>query len=142
MSGTLIQSEFVYRSGVSPQIYQFTIVSDTTGIIKVRDIQDPWGFVISPYSTIPQSVTNDISSAMGQVENLLSLTSTINGTVTFANETSKSVSFVTPLADTSYRVVISAGVFAPFRIVNKTTAGFVLEAGATISGSVGYDVLL
>lgn len=142
MAGTLIQSEFVYRSGVSPQVYQFTIVSDTSGIIKVRDIQDPWGFVISPYTTIPQSVTNDISSAMGQVENLLALTSAVNGTVTFTSETSKSIVFATPMADTGYRVVISAGVFAPFRITNKTIAGFTIEAGATISGQVGYDVLV
>lgn len=142
MAASLIQSEFVYRSGVSPDLYQFTIVSDQSGIIKVRDLQDPYGFVISPYTLIPQSVTDDISSAMGQVENLLALTSAVNGTVTFAAEDSKVITFPTPLADTTYRVHITSDVFAPFRITNKTTAGFTIEAGATISGDVGYDVLI
>ena len=142
MAGTLVQAEFVYRSGVSPNLYQFTIVSNQVRVLLVRDIQDPYGFVISPYTQIPQSVANDIAAAMVQVEALLSLTSAVNGNLTFASETQKSVVFTTPFPDTSYRVQITSNVFAPFRISAKATTGFTVEAGAQISGVVGYDVLV
>jgi len=142
MSGTLIQASFVYRSGSSPNLYQFTIIQNAAGEIVFQDIQDPYGFVISPYTQVPQSVAEDISTAMSQVEDLMALTSAVNGITTFSDETEKDVTFSTALSDTTYRVYISSTVFAPFRITNKTTAGFTIEAGATISGSVGYDVIL
>jgi len=142
MAATLAQSEFVYRSGTSPDIYTFTIVSDSQGNISVRDIQDPYGFVISPYTQIPQSVTTDIGSAMAQVETILALTSAVNGTLTFAAETEKSVTFAEAFSDTSYRVQVTSDVFAPFRITNKTVLGFTVQAGSTITGTVGYDVFV
>lgn len=137
---TLAQSEFVYRSGTSPDIYTFTIVSDSQGNISVRDIQDPYGFVISPYTQIPQSVTTDIGSAMTQVETILALTSAVNGTLTFAAETEKTVTFAEAFSNTDYRVQTTSDVFAPFRITNKTVLGFTVQAGSTITGTVGYDV--
>lgn len=142
MTASLIQSEFVYRSGVSPSLYTFTISSNSTGVISVRDIQDPYGFVISPYTQIPQSVTVDISSAMSQVETILSLTSAVNGTLTFAAETEKTVTFSEAFSDTTYRVQVTSDVFAPFRITNKTVLGFTIQAGSTITASVGYDVFV
>ena len=142
MTASLIQSEFVYRSGVSPSLYTFTISSNSTGVISVRDIQDPYGFVISPYTQIPQSVTVDISSAMSQVETILSLTSAVNGTLTFAAETEKTVTFAEVFSDTTYRVQVTSDVFAPFRITNKTVLGFTIQAGSTITASVGYDVFV
>jgi hypothetical protein len=142
MAATLAQSEFVYRSGTSPDIYTFTIVSDSQGNISVRDIQDPYGFVISPYTQIPQSVTTDIGSAMAQVETILALTSAVNGTLTFTAETEKSVTFAEAFSDTSYRVQVTSDVFAPFRITNKTVLGFTVQAGSTITGTVGYDVFV
>lgn len=142
MSATLVQSDFTYRSGVSPDLYQFTIVSNEVGAILVRDIQDPYGLVVSPYTQVPKSVTDDISTAMSQVEALLALTSAVNGTLTFTAETEKSVTFTTPFPNTNYRVQVTSDVFAPYRIANKTTAGFTIQAGASITGSVGYDVLV
>lgn len=142
MSSMLIQSEFVYRSGTAPNLYQFTIVSDQEGNLSVRDIENPYGFVISPYSTIPQTVNTDIGAAMAQVETLLALTSAVNGEVTFTAEATKDVTFATPLATATYRVYVSSSILAPFKITNKTTAGFQIYAGATISGVVGYDVLV
>ncbi len=79
---------------------------------------------------------------MGQVEALLSLTSAVNGTLTFSSEIEKSVTFATAFPNTDYRVHITSDVFAPFRIINKTTTGFTISAGAEISGTVGYDVLV
>jgi len=140
MAAALAQSEFVYQSGTSPDIYTFTIVSDSQGNISVRDIQDPYGFVISPYTQIPQSVTADIGTAMVQVETILALTSAVNGTLTFAAETEKTVTFASAFASTSYRVQVTSDVFAPFRITNKTVLGFTVQSGSTITGTVGYDV--
>ena len=142
MAATLVQSEFVDQSGTPPEVYQFTIVQDQTGLISTRDIQDRYGFVISPYTQIPRSVSDDICAATAQVEALLSLTSAVNGQLTFAAETSKTVTFASPFPDTTYRVHVTSDIFAPFRITNKTTAGFTIEAGATVSGTVGYDVLV
>lgn len=140
MAATLTQSEFVYRSGVTPNIYTFTIVSNSAGNLLVRDIQDPYGFVLSVYTQIPKSVTTDINTAMTQVETILALTSAVNGTLSFAADTSKSVTFSEAFSNTNYRVQVTSDVFAPFRITNKTTLGFTIQAGSTITGSVGYDV--
>jgi hypothetical protein len=142
MSGTLIQASFVYRSGTSPDLYQFTITQNAAGEIVLQDIQDPYGLIISPYTQIPQSVADDIATAILQVENIMALTSAVNGTVTFSSETEKVVTFATALASATYRVVLSPAIFATFRITSKTTAGFTIEAGASISGDVGYDVIL
>jgi hypothetical protein len=139
---TLAQSEFVYRSGSAPEVYTFTIVSNSQGAILVRDIQDPYGFVFSPYTQIPQSVATDISTAMSQVETILALTSAVNGTLSFAAETEKSVTFSEAFSNTSYRVQFTSDVFAPFRITNKTILGFTIQAGSTITGSVGFDVFV
>jgi hypothetical protein len=105
-------------------------------------MQDPYGFIVSPYTQIPQSVTDDISSAMSQVEALLALTSAVNGNLSFVAEFSKAVTFVVAFPSTSYRVQITSDVFAPFRVTHKTTAGFTIEAGADITATVGYDVLV
>ena len=142
MAASLAQSEFVYRSGHSPDIYTFTIASDSQGNLTVSDIQDPYGFVISPYTQIPQSVSTDISSAMAAVETILALTSAVNGTLTFTDSTHESVTFAEAFADTSYRVQTTSDVFAPFRITNKTVLGFTVQAGATVTGNVGYDVFV
>ena len=142
MAGTLAQAEFVYRSGTSPDIYQFTIVQNSQGLLFVRDVQNQYGFLISAYSTIPQSVQEDISDAMSSVETLLALTSAVNGTLTFAGEASQSVTFAEEFADTTYRVHVSSSVFSSFRITSKTTSGFTIEASSEITGTVGYDVLV
>ncbi len=142
MPFTLLQSEFTYRSGVSPNLYQFTIVSDFVGNISVREIEDNYGQIVSPYTRIPKSVTDDISAAMSQVENLLNLTSVSNGTVSFSLESYKTVLFPTPLPNSSYRVQITSDIFAPFRVVSKTTSGFTIEAGATLTGNVSYEIFV
>lgn len=143
MSASLIQSEFVYRTGTPPDYYTFTIVSDAaTGLLSVRDIEDRYGMILSPYTRIPQSVTNDINSALSEVTSILALASAINGNLTFVAETYKDVSFPAAMGNTNYRVQLSSQIFAPFRITNKTVLGFTIQAGATVSGVVGYDVFV
>jgi len=142
MAATLTQSGFVYRSGTSPDLYLFTIFVNQQGDMSVKDIQDPYGFVISPYTQIPQSVTEDISSAMAAVETILALTSAVNGSLTFTAATESEVTFSEAFSSTDYRVQVTSDVFAPFRITNKTILGFTVQAGATITGTVGYDVFI
>jgi hypothetical protein len=79
---------------------------------------------------------------MASVEAILALTSAINGNLSFLNETDKSVTFASALSNTSYRVHLSGDVFVPLRITNKTVLGFTVQAGATITGTIGYDVFV
>ena len=141
-SANLVQGEFTYRSGADPSVYQFTIVYNAAGEIAVREIEDAYGQIMSPYTQIPKSVSNDIVGAMQQVENLLELTSAVNGSLSFTGESSKSVVFSTPLPNASYRVQITSDVFAPFRVSTKSTLGFTIESGSLITGTVDFDVFV
>ena len=142
-SANLTQGEFTYRSGSSPNLFQFTIVYDgATGQISVREIENSYGQIVSPYTRIPQSVTADIASAMEQVENLLGLTSAISGTLSFDSDTARSVLFSESLANSSYRVQLTADIFAPFRISAKGRNGFTVEAGARVTGDVTFNVFV
>jgi hypothetical protein len=141
MAATLLQSEFVYRSGSGNSQYTFTVVSNGQGSLSVRDIQNPYGFIISPYTQVPQSVTNDINAAMQQVGALLA-TSSVNGTLVFASENSKTFTFPTPLASSTYRVQLTADTFVPLRVAGQTTTSFTVQAAATFTGTVGFDVFI
>jgi len=134
--------EFSYRSGVSPQFYYFTVSMDQAGLISVKNIQSPQGRIIDSQTSLPQSVTDDITAAIAQVEDLVAQTSAVNGQLTFAAETSKTVTFVTPFAGTGYRVVFSTTDFIPVRVTAKSTTGFTVSVGVTYTGTIGYDVFV
>jgi hypothetical protein len=142
MAGTLVQTEFVYRSGIPAEAYYFTVVYSSTGGISIRDIQNPYGLIMDPWSQVPRSVSDDMCAATAQVETLMSATSAINGTLVFASENQKSYTFTTPLAGTSYRVQLTCDQFVPLRVINKTTTGFTVQAAATFTGNVGFDVFV
>ena len=132
--------DFTYRSGVSPNYYYFTISLDQSGLISVKNIESPQGRIVDSQTSVPQSVTDDIQSAIAQVENFVAQTSAVNGQLTFAGETTKTVTFVTPFAGTGYRVVFSTQDFIPVRVINKLTTGFTVSVGVTYTGTIGYDV--
>lgn len=134
--------DFSYRSGVSPQFYYFTVSLDQAGLISVKNIQSPQGRIIDSQTSLPQSVTDDITAAIAQVENLVAQTSAVNGQLTFAAETSKTVTFVTPFVGTGYRVVFSTTDFIPVRVTAKSTTGFQVQLGVVYTGVVGYDVFV
>lgn len=134
--------DFSFRSGVSPQFYYFTVTLDQAGLISVRDIQSPQGRILDSQTSLPQSVTDDITAAIAQVENLVAQTSAVNGQLTFAAETSKTVTFVTPFIGTGYRVVFSTTDFIPVRVTSKSTTGFTVSVGVTYTGTIGYDVFV
>jgi hypothetical protein len=142
MAASLVQAEFVYTSGVSTDQYLFTVAQDSSGNVGVRDIQNAYGLIVSPYSKIPASVSADIESAIHSVESIMAATSAINGTLTFTTEHHKDIVFVEALSTTTYRVQLSTQIFVPLRITNKTTTGFTVQAGATVTGDVGYDVFV
>lgn len=135
-------TDFTYRSGVSPTFYYFTITLDQFGGVSVRNIQSPQGQIIDSQTSIPQSVTNDIQTAIQQVGNIVAQTSAINGQLTFTAQTSQNVTFVTPMTGTGYRVVFSVQDFVPVRVTSKTLTGFTVEMGVTYTGTVGYDVFV
>lgn len=142
MAGTLLQAEFTYQSGTTTETYQFTIVYEPTGRVYVRDVQNGYGLIVDAYSRIPSSVTADISTAIAQVENIMANTSSVNGTLAFSSENYKNVTFAVALADTAYRVQLTSDTFVPLRITSKTVTGFQVQAGATFTGNVGYDVFV
>lgn len=136
------QSEFVFTSGTSTQYYTFTIAVDGNNLITVTDIETPSGTLCDAGSSLPQSVLDDIQTAISQVRDLVGQTSAINGTLTFSNETYQDVTFATAMIGTTYRVVFSVVDFIAVRVTNKTTAGFRVETSATYSGDIGFDVFI
>lgn len=142
MSGTRIAFEATYTSGSGRSQYRYTIVSDQSGNLSVRDIVTPYGLIMDSLTRVPQSVVDDVSTSIAQVESLLEMTSAVNGTLTFVAVTSKDVTFSTPMADTNYRVHLSPSGFIPVRISSRLTTGFTVQAGVTFTGTIGYDVFV
>lgn len=64
-----------------------------------------------------------------------------NGTLLFTEEAQKTVSFGSPVADTSYRVRVSSQQIPVMAWVSgKTVNGFVINLSASITGYVAFDV--
>lgn len=137
-----ILTEMTYQSTSGGQTYTFVISMDQQGNISVRDIRTPTGGLCESTALLPQSVLADIDKAICQMRMLLLRTSATSGYLSFAAETSKDVSFVTPFADTDYRVVFSLDDFIAVRVTNKTTIGFTVETDVTHTGAIGYDVFV
>lgn len=72
----------------------------------------------------------------------MAVSSHIHGTLSFADEVEKTVTFSTSLASADYTVILSSGVFSPLKVTNKTITGFKVQAGSTITGKVGWDLFL
>ena len=142
MAGTRVLSEFTYQSGVSPNIYYFTVIVDQNDRTSICNIQSPYGLIIDSMTSVPESVIEDMQAALVQVEGLLAATSAVNGTLVYANETSKSVVFATPFTSATYRVQTTTDAFVALRITSKTVTGFTVEASAAFTGNVGYDVFI
>lgn len=142
MALTLVESAFTYRSDFGGVVWFFTVVSNQTGTLGIRNILSPTGRILDSGTQIPQTVLDDQQLAIGQVENLLASTSAVNGILTFTAETSKTVNLSTPFANTNYRVLVSSQDFVPFRITTKTLTEFTIEAGTTYTGQVGFDVFV
>lgn len=142
MSGTRIAFEGTYTSGTVPTQYRYTIVSDLSGVLSVRDIMSPYGLIIDSMTRLPQTVVADITTSLAQMETLLAMTTAVNGTLTFVAEAEKSVTFSTAMADTNYRVYFAPSDFIEVRVSAKSTTGFTAQLNVTFTGTVGYDVIV
>lgn len=143
MSLIRLQTEMQYRSTTdNGEVYYFTVLQDLAGTYKVRNIRTPNGHLVDALGEIPQTVTEDIATAMSELENIMAASSAVNGTLVFDGETSKAVEFDTEMEVATYRVLVSQEDFLAVRITNKTTAGFTIELGSTYTGSVGFDVFV
>lgn len=141
MAVSRVLSEFTYKSTGGSETFYFTIVMDEAQNLSVKNIISPTG-VTTPETLVPQAVTDDIQTAIGQVEDLVAQVSATNGILSFVAEETKTVTFATAFQNTNYRVVFSPEEFLPIRVTNKTLSGFTVELGITFTGNVGYDVFV
>lgn len=65
-----------------------------------------------------------------------------SGTLTFAAETSKTITFPKPFYCDKYRVAFSVEDFIAVRAINKTKAGFTVDVDVTYTGQIGYEVFV
>lgn len=63
-----------------------------------------------------------------------------SGTLSFEEEAEKTYTFSEAQPDDSYRVYVTSNAFVPLRISSQTASGFTVQAGATVTASVGFDV--
>jgi hypothetical protein len=122
--------------------WMFTIDVNQDGSCGVSSIKSPNGSICDSTTQIPGCVLDEINAAKAEVENILAQSSAVNGTLTFTDETSQSIVFATPFANTSYRVYVTLEDFIDWRITNKTTTGFDIELNVTYTGTVQYDVFV
>jgi hypothetical protein len=142
---TRIETCFVYNVRIDAPCsgsWQFTIVVNQDGTCGVENIKSPRGSICDSTTQIPGAVLDEINAAKADVENILAQSSAVNGTLTFISQTSQSIVFATPFANTQYRVYVTLVDFIDWRITNKTTTGFDLELNVTYTGTVQYDVFV
>jgi len=142
---TRTEASFSYIVRISDPctpVWSFTIVVNQDGTFGVRDVRTPNGSLCDSTTQIPGDVLDQINAAKADVENILAQSSAVNGTLTFTDETSQSIVFVTPFANTDYRVYVTLEDFIDWRITNKTTTGFDIELNVTYTGEVQYDVFV
>lgn len=122
--------------------WRFTVDVNQDGTCGVSNVRSPNGGISDTNTQIPGCVIDEINAAKSEVENILAQSSAVNGTLTFTNQTSQSIIFSTPFANTDYRVYVSLADFIDWRVTNKTTTGFDLELNVTYTGTVQYDVFV
>lgn len=147
MAASRIQSVFTFRSGSGASTYYFDVIVNEQGRLAVRNLRSPTGLIQDSMTDLPQSVTDDIQSAIGLVSLLLTEAAAATGTVVFAGETSKDVA-VAPgiLNNTNYRVVYTTPDGMLLTTEDQTTVGFTVVAPAAYGTAldpktVGWTVL-
>ena len=141
MALTRQSSSFEYTSSSGGVTYRF-VVQSSGGLTSVRNIQGPRGLIQDSLTSLPQAVVVDIQTAVGQVEDTVAVSSSINGTLTFNDATTASVVFATALASTGYRVHVDIPDFIPWRVSARLTTGFTIELAHTYTGTARYDVMV
>lgn len=142
---TLKESSFTYLVRTSNQCappWMYTIVVNQDGTVGVRNIQSPYGLLCSSTIQIPEEVLQAIEDSKDQVEDILSHTGTLQGTLNFVDQSSQAIVFATPFNSVSYQVHVTIQDFYSWKITNKTVMGFTIELGITYTGIVQYIVFV
>lgn len=142
---TRVESAFTYQVRISDAcspLWTFTIVVNQDGTTGVRNVRSVYGGICDSNTQIPGEIMDQINAATADVENIVAQSSAVNGTLAFVAETTQSIVFATPFANTQYRVYVTLQDFIDYRITNKTTTGFDLELNVTYTGTVQYDVFV
>lgn len=133
-------STHTYSSSSGGQTYLFDVIVDGQGVASVRNIRGPNGLIQDARTQIPQSVIDDMDSALESVSLLTQETEVDAGNIVFELDTT--VPVVIPggvLNNTNYRVVFTTPDGTVLVAENKTTTGFDAVA-ATAYGAVGAPV--
>lgn len=141
MALTRQASSFEYTSSSGGVTYRFTVQS-SGGLVSVRNLQGPRGLIQDSMTSLPQAVVADIQTAVSQVEDTVAVSSSINGTLSFADVTTASVVFATALEGTAYRVHVEIPEFIPWRVSARATTGFTIELAYPYTGTARYDVMV
>jgi hypothetical protein len=142
MALSAVLTERSYQSETGGEIYYFTIALDQAGNCTVRQIRTPTGLLRDSFTGVPGPVLDDINTGKAQLEDLVAQTSAVNGILTFADEVSQAVVFVTPFSNDEYGVFPTLPDFLTWKITSKTTTGFTIELGSKYTGDVRYDVFV
>ena len=147
MAASRVQSVFTYRSGWGSALYYFDVIVNEQGRMSVRNIRAPTGLIQDAMTDLPQSVMDDIQSAIGLSSLILTDAAAATGTVVFQGETSKSAA-VTPgiLNNTNYRVAYTTSDGMLLTTEDLSTVGFTVVAPAAYGSptdpkTVGWTVL-
>ena len=137
-----------FTSSSGGQAYIFDVVVDAQGVVSIRNIRSPRGLIQDMYTSVPQTVLDDMAVAKGLVVQTQMETTVATGDITFTGETYQDVTLAGGLLNnTQYRVAFtnSDGVF--FEAENLTTTGFRASTSAAYGTVlapkvVGYVVLV
>jgi hypothetical protein len=134
-------AEFTYKSTVGLTEYFFNVTVDEQSLVAVRNILTPNGPILDSYTSLPESVVDDISAAKALVEDLIAESTLASGTAAFDDDVSSDVVFVSEMNNTNYRVVYSADPDVAVATINKAITGFTISTSAAYTGDIGYTVL-
>jgi len=129
MAGIREQAVYTFSTSSGGQTYRYDIVVDSLGAVSARNFRTPLGLITDSYTSLPESVLQDIYNAQDQIAQQSTEAEVVGGTVTFTGETSKAVVVAGGLLNnTNYRVTYTTPDGMPLQTTGKTTTGFTVEA--------------
>jgi len=129
-------------------LYYFDVVVDAQGLVSVKNIRGPLGLIADAYTTLPQTVTDDIKVATELVSLIQLETEADSGTVSFTGQTSRPVTIAGGvLNNTNYRVAFTSPDGTVLWAENLTPTGFDATAASAygtplVPKVVAYSVLV
>lgn len=141
------QSVHTYASSSGGLEYLFDVLVDGQGLVSVRNVRSPFGIIADPHTGVPRSVVADMNDAQGVVLLATAESEVDSGQVSFVGGTEMAVALPAGVLNTAnYRVVLTPSDPIRFVAINKTAAGFTIEApvaygSVAVPKVVGYSVV-